>query len=132
MIERKFTQEVIIVGDDFTPNAQGDSEIDSLLGYSTCLLEDQAIRSEKYGCVLAPNYSDDIEVTLAELEKLGIDPLISTIRPSQKKKLKSNNPNTSLFFTASFIFNDECCLTVPFESEAQALSCVLWYALAYH
>lgn len=121
--------EVLIIGDDFTPGAQANSEIDYLLGFNTHLLDDQAVRSEKFGCSIAPNYCDDIEVTMPELQRIGLDPLIL---PSIDFVKRKRGEEYSPMFIASFVFNDEHHLTIPFDTEALALSCALWYVLAYH
>lgn len=127
-------QEVLIVGDDFVPGAQANSEIDHLLGFNTHMLDDQAVRSEKFGCSLAPNYCDNIETTRQILNEFGVCPLIMpTLNLSgRKSKISSNGEDSAYNFTASFIFNDEHHLTIPFDTEALALSCALWYVLAYH
>lgn len=122
-------QEVLIIGDDFIPGPQANSEIDYLLGHNTHMLDDQAIRSEKFGCSFAPDYCSDIEATTSQLHGLGVKPfIIPTIDKSKKRK--ASDP--LYFFTASFIFNDEHHITKPFETEELALSCALWYVLAYH
>lgn len=124
-------QEVMLVGEDFVPGAQANSEIDHLLGHNTHMLDDQAIRSEKFGCSIAPNYCGDIDATRQELEKLGVDPLITPALFNQSKKTKSVNADSPYFFTASFIFDDEQVITKPFNTEELALACALWYVLAY-
>lgn len=122
-------QEVLIVGDDFSPGAQGNAEIDFLLGFDTHMLDDMAVRSEKSGCIMAPNYCENIELTLQELDKINLDPLIlPVIETSKRKRSEEHSP----MLTVSFVFNDEHHITKPFETEALALSCALWYALAYH
>lgn len=126
-------QEVLIIGDDFIPGAQANSEIDYLLGHNTHMLENLAIRSERFGCSFAPDYCEDGEATRLELERLGVDPLIlTTIDKNKKRKAKDALSDPLYFFTASFIFNDEHHITKPFATEELALSCALWYVLAYH
>lgn len=125
-------QEVIIIGDDFYPGEQGNAEIDSLLGHTTVLLEDKAIRSDSFGCSYAPNYCGDIDLVLEELAKLDLDPQILPVQPTQKKRAKNTVADTPSLFTASFIYDDEHYLTKPFDTEELALSCALWYVLAYH
>lgn len=122
-------QEVLIIGDDFTPGAQANSEIDSLLGYNTHMLDDQAIRSEKFGCSFAPDYCGDSEVTMPELERLELIPLIL---PSVDLKAFKRNQDYSPFFTATFIYAGEYHMTKPFATQELALACALWYVLAYH
>lgn len=128
------SQEVIIIGEDFTPGAIANSEIDTLLGYTTCVLENCAIRSETFGCSHAPDYCQDGEVTLQNLEKLEIKPLITPIlhSPTKKQKIKNPHEDNAYKFTASFICNGELYMTTPLESEEMALACALWYVLAYH
>lgn len=121
--------EVLIIGDDFTPGAQANSEIDLLLGFNTHMLDDQAVRSEKFGCSIAPDYCGDIEVTMPELQRLGLDPLIL---PSIDFVKHKRGEEYSPMLVASFVFNGEHHLTIPFDTEALALSCALWYVLAYH
>lgn len=127
-------QEVLIIGDDFTPGAQANSEIDYLLGFNTHMLDDQAVRSEKFGCSIAPNYCQDAELSRQLLEKFKIYPLIiPTLQLSNRKnKVSPNGEDNSYSFTASFIFKEEHHLTIPFDTEELALSCALWYVLAYH
>lgn len=120
-------QEVLIIGDDFTPNAQANADIDYLLGFNTHMLDDQAIRSEKFGCSFAPNYCSNAELTMSELIKLNIDPLILPCAVTVKR-----NSECSPMFTASFIFNDEHHITKPFDTSELALACALWYVLVYH
>lgn len=133
MLKLNQSQEVMLIGDDFVPGAQANSEIDHLLGYNTHMLDDKAIRSENFGCSLAPDYCGDIEPTRQELEKLGVDPLItpSLFRNDSKRKTKNVNSDSPYFFTASFVFNDEQIITKPYVTEELALSCALWYVLAY-
>ena len=125
-------QEVIIIGDDYCPGEQGNAEIDSLLGHTTVLLEDKAIRSDSFGCSYAPNYGGDIDIVLEELAKLDLDPQILPVKPIQKKRAKNTVADTPSLFTVSFIYDDEHYLTKPFDTEELALSCALWYVLAYH
>lgn len=134
MPKSNHSQEVIIVGEDFTPGPIANSEIDSLLGYNTCVLENDAIRSETFGCSQSPNYCEDGEITRQELDKLEIETLITPILHSPTKKQKTKNPliDNSYNFTATFICDGELYMTTPLESEELALACALWYVLAYH
>lgn len=126
----KSTQEheVRIIGGDFSPGAQANSEIDYLLGHNTHMLDDVAIRSEAFGCSFAPNYCEDIEITTSELENLGLQLLIL---PSIDFERFKRNLDSSPMFTATFIFNGEYHVTIPFETAELAHACALWYVLAY-
>lgn len=128
------TSEVMIIGSDFIPGAQANSEIDSLLGYNTCMLDDKAIRSEEFGCVLSPDYCGELEPTQEALAALDLDPLILPTLYYDDKKRKTKHPdsNSPYFFSASFTYDDEHFMTQPFDTEELALSCALWYVLAYH
>lgn len=133
MPKSKQEHEVLIIGDDFVPGAQANSEIDHLLGYNTHMLDDQAIRSEPFGCSEAPNYCEDEQLVRSILRKLDVQTLLMPAQYLNKRKQKENDRNEPpYFFTVSFIYNEEHHLTIPFETEALALSCALWYVLAYH
>lgn len=122
-------QEVLIIGDDFNPGAQANSEIDYLLGHNTHMLDDQAIRSEKFGCSFAPDYCGSLEATMRELERIDLIPLIL---PSVDLSRFKQGLDSSPMFTASFIYAGEYHITKPFATEELALACALWYVLAFH
>lgn len=66
----------LIIGYDYEAGADTDTDIDSLLGHDTMLFDGKPIRCDDTGCFEAPRYSEDIEITKLELEKLKIDPLL--------------------------------------------------------
>ncbi|WP_151708817.1 hypothetical protein [Acinetobacter brisouii] len=113
-----------LIGDDFEPGAQGNADIDYLLGHDTIHFDGQAVRSEKYGCLEAPDYCNDAEIVLAELKKIGIDPIILPAR-------SNTDDNQRKTFVAVFQSDGETYLTRPFATDTLALACVLWYVFFY-
>ncbi|EMB2321445.1 hypothetical protein ACN1NW_000403 [Acinetobacter baumannii] len=123
--------EALIIGYDYEAGAESDTDIDSLLGHDTMLFEGKPIRCDDTGCFEAPKYSEDIELTKLELEKLELDPLIVPVIPYSVKKTRKPAKDVEHKFAAMFEFGGEQCVTRPCESENEALACVLWYALSY-
>ncbi|EMP6047985.1 hypothetical protein RG113_000511 [Acinetobacter baumannii] len=122
----------LIIGYDYEAGADTDTDIDSLLGHDTMLFDGKPIRCDDTGCFEAPRYSEDIEITKLELEKLKIDPLIVPAVPYSAKKTHKPARDIEHKFAALFCFGGEQCVTRPFDSENEALACVLWYALSYY
>lgn len=117
--------QVVVVGEEFEAGQAGNAEIDAMLGFDTVLCGDRALRfAGQYQ--LAPNYCDDMALTVPELEKLGIYPLVSVTTYAGKRKPKSFERG----YVAVFPFGDVVALTKPLKTESEALACALWFALA--
>ncbi|MDH2045670.1 hypothetical protein N5J31_01845 [Acinetobacter johnsonii] len=127
--------EITLVGEEFMPGAVVNTEIDTLLGYDAVMCGEFAIRTED-GYTHCPNYCEDSEITLHELNKLQIDPIILPAVPqSSKKRAKraSERSNESkALYVAVFSVGRDLCATKAFYSAENALACALWYALAYY
>lgn len=123
--------EVLTVGYDFKAGVETDTDIDSLLGNQTTLFEGRSIRCDDSGCYEAPKYSQDPDLTLEKLKELKVNPIIFPASPYSKRKTRRAVQSSNHQYVAFFVFGGEQCVTIPFESEAEALACVLWYVLAY-
>lgn len=117
--------QVVVVGEEFQVGQAGNAEIDAMLGYETVLCGDQALRLEGV-YKLAPNYCEDMELTTAELEKLGLFPLVLATTGVGKRPFKDFQSE----YVAALPFGDAIALTKPLKTESEALACALWFALA--
>ena len=127
--------DIYLIGEDFEPGAVANTEIDTLLGFDAVMCGEFAIRSDD-GYTHCPDYCGESELSINELEKLSINPILlpasheSSSRRSKRaiEKAKAREDQ----YVAVFAIGADMYATKPFYSEQHALACVLWYALAYY
>lgn len=105
-----------VIGYEFQPNHIGNSEIDLLLGYESVTTNNTAVRMTKTACISTPNYVDDQNLTSAILASLDVKPEVIALGKN---------------YIAVFSYKNESYKTLLYQTESQALACVLWYVLAF-
>lgn len=124
--------QVSLVGDGFTAGAEGNSEIDGFLGFESQVLGGVAHRhvselEADVQWVPSPNYCEDDALCCDLLEERGV--VVQMTQTTDTRKQRANLKPFVEEHLAMFDLEGELCVTLPFETEEQAVACALWHVL---
>jgi hypothetical protein len=120
----------IVVGYDFKPGAEGNSQIDEVLGFHSEVFGGNAYRRIRYNedevqWEPSPDYCGDDALTLELMEHSSIMSFVLEAVPS-KRKSKTEFTAT---YTAIFDIADQLYVTREYETAELAAACALYSAL---
>lgn len=114
------------VGAEFVPGAEANAEIDRLLGVEAAVFGGKNMRrcsddDQGLSWIDGMDYCKDDALTIELLDDRGVTVMVME-SASKRTKVKTH--------IAAFTIGDELFVTEPFEQEAHAAACALWFVLS--
>lgn len=130
--ESQATRKAEVVGSEFKAGAEGNSQIDILLGFESEVFGEHAYRridnqQDAVQWELSPDYCGDAALTLELLEIRDVMSFVLREVPAVSKR-KTKEPATAGFIAVMDI-GDQMYVTREFVSEEYAAACALFSAL---
>jgi hypothetical protein len=123
--------QVTVMGMEFKPGAEADVEIERLLGFESESFGGKAHRrigddTQDLQWQESPDYCGDDAVCLEILEIHQVTPFVlKTTDDAKRSKVPFAEKRIAVFQ-----FSETLYATMPFETDAQAVACVVWFVLA--